>query len=410
MFRIAIALLWAMTLPAQVSPLERLRQELKSAREQDIKEEWQAIEGFATENHNALSMSRVHAALRAWIESRLPMGKSASAVKSSNLEMELGSDLKAAIVAEKASSDNAVDSAKGSAVLHGEPGFGSVIVSLDWKPELPDILFVNAGAAVRCGTDEALYAYRFDGNGWARIIEDRPSSDFGYGFTTLKVSDPDAQRRRLLLIHRTSVQCASTWMSMTYSVYRMSASERPPELLVSDGHGFYLHDEDPIVLKPDEVMLEFLDHSVEGGVHSRTHILRLNLADGLKRLEPVAFQPQDFAEEWLTRPWSEMQKMSAAETQKWHDKLQAPYIFGDFIGVVLCTGRPDHWSIGLEINNRDGKELKEPIMAYLLVRDLGNYHFFLDAVSDSAFEGCSGKDLPSDKHPWLSIEQLKALP
>jgi hypothetical protein len=48
--------------------------------------------------------------------------------------------------------------------------------------------------------------------------------------------------------------------------------------------------------------------------------------------------------------------------------------------------------------------------AHLLVRDLGNYHFEMEAVSDSEFGGCPGHGEPSDKHPWLSVEQLKALP
>jgi len=56
------------------------------------------------------------------------------------------------------------------------------------------------------------------------------------------------------------------------------------------------------------------------------------------------------------------------------------------------------------------KELEEPIQTYFLVKDLGNYRFEMEAVSDSEFEGCPGEGFPSDKHPWLSVEQLKALP
>jgi hypothetical protein len=163
-------------------------------------------------------------------------------------------------------------------------------------------------------------------------------------------------------------------------------------------------------LKPDELIIELLDNSVDTTIHNRTQIHRYSFVDGVKRLEPVALQPQDFAEEWLTRPWSEMQTGSAPETQKWHAKLHADFVLGEYSNVVACAGKPDRWSIGLEIKYLGEKELKDPIEAHLLVRDLGNYRFEMEAVSDSEFEGCPGQGTPRDKHPWLSVEQLKALP
>ena len=81
-----------------------------------------------------------------------------------------------------------------------------------------------------------------------------------------------------------------------------------------------------------------------------------------------------------------------------------------YSNVTLCAAKPDRWSIGLELSNIGEKKLEEPIKAHFLVRDLGNYRFEMEAVSDSEFEGCPGEGSPSDKHPWLSVEQLKALP
>jgi hypothetical protein len=157
-------------------------------------------------------------------------------------------------------------------------------------------------------------------------------------------------------------------------------------------------------------MIEFLDRSVDDSVHNRTRLFRYNFGDGVTRLEPVAFQPQDFAEEWFTRPWNEMQARSAPETQKWHAKLHADFVLGEYSNVVLCNAKPDRSSIGLEIKYIGENELKEPIQAHFLVRDLGNYRFEMEAVSDSEFEGCPGEGYPSDKHPWLTADQLRALP
>jgi hypothetical protein len=67
--------------------------------------------------------------------------------------------------------------------------------------------------------------------------------------------------------------------------------------------------------------------------------------------------------------------------------LHADFIFGGYTNVAACTGKADRWSIGFEIRFLGEKELKEPIEAHLLVRDLGNYRVEMEAVSDDEFEG-----------------------
>jgi hypothetical protein len=409
------ALLFSALLHAQDSALTRLKQELKAAREQSASDEKQAMEAVRAtgkwpegmEGRNAARMVRVHAALLNFLEARLPNGPSAAAIKSADWEASMRKQLASAGIGEK----SAPDSAAGPEPLPlDNPGFDSLSVSLDWKAELPDMLLIAAGVAVRCGEDQATYAYRFDANGWARIISDHLESDFGSG-AGFELSGPDPQGRRLLLIDRGSVQCASAWSGMQYSVYRISPS-RPPESLISSDHSFWWgNDHWPaVVLSSDELMIELQDSSVDVGVHNRTQIYHYSFVDGVKRLEPFALQPQDFAEEWLTRPWSEMQSRSSPETQKWHAKLHADFVIGEYSKVALCSARPDRWSIGFSLTHIGERELKEPLEVHLLVRDLGNYRFEMEAVSDSEFEGCPGEGSPSDKHPWLSLEQLKALP
>jgi len=62
--------------------------------------------------------------------------------------------------------------------------------------------------------------------------------------------------------------------------YRISLSQ-PPESLLSSEHGFWLGNDGPeFILKPDGLMIEFLDHSVDGDIHNRTHLFRYNFADG----------------------------------------------------------------------------------------------------------------------------------
>lgn len=196
---------------------------------------------------------------------------------------------------------------------------------------------------------------------------------------------------------------------MTYSVYRIDSSQVSKPVLSSE-HGFYLNEDGPaFVLTPDELLIEFLDRSIDMGIHNRTHIFRFDLAKEVLRIGPFALQPQDFAEEWLTSPWNEMRSMSAPDTGEWHRKLR-DRAFDQYFNVVPCGAKPGYWAIGLQVTYQGEKELGEPIQNHFLVEDLGGYRYRMEAVSDSEFEGCPGQGEPNDKHPWLSVEQLKALP
>jgi hypothetical protein len=283
-------LLFAVSLDGQDLALARLKQELKTARDRETSEQRQATEVLRktgawpdnVQGNGAARIARVHDALLSWIESQLPMGRSAIAIKSSDLEAAMRRQLASAGIAEKEAVTTSGPPAEQPDI--DDPGFNDVNVVLTWKPELPGMLFVTGTVGVRCGGDQAVYGYRFDANGWARVITDHPASDFGYGWSTLEVSDADSQGRRLLLTHRSSVQCASTWMRMTYSVFRMASdAASPPVSLLSGVHGFWMGNEDDglvFALKPEELIIELLDSSIDGGIHNRTQIHRYNFVDG----------------------------------------------------------------------------------------------------------------------------------
>ncbi|HTB12840.1 MAG TPA: hypothetical protein VK752_14765 [Bryobacteraceae bacterium] len=108
--RRAIAfLLAAGTVFGQDAALARLKQELKTARDQEISAERKAqaekektgVWPEAEQGLSAARIARVHTALLSWIELQLPMGRSAAAIKSSDWEAAIHSQLAAAGIAEK---------------------------------------------------------------------------------------------------------------------------------------------------------------------------------------------------------------------------------------------------------------------------------------------------------------------
>ena len=396
-----VAVMTTSAIFAQDAALDRLKREAASAKALSEEQQWKVP---------ADKLAALHLALRDWIESRLP--KTEREFRDpGGLETALQGELaKAGLSRPDESNTPAPEGA-----VWGWPGFGYAELSFKWFSELPDSLIVIGGVSVMCGVDDAVYMYHFGARERARVFEDRPVIEWHHSVAGVELSEPDTHGRRLLLTQYTSVQCASAWMGMAYAVNRLSALGDTREPLFSGEHSFYLQMEQPFVLKPDELIIELKDRSVDVMVHNRTQILRYSFAEGVHRLDPVALQPQDFAEEWLTEPWTEMASRSDPKTKEWHDRLHGDHVFAEYAAVTQCAKRLDRWLITLDVNQIGEKELAEPIESYFLVRDLGDYHYRMEAVSGTRPSGCPGDGLSSDagpssdKHPWLSEEELKAL-
>jgi hypothetical protein len=394
MYRVVVLALAVSALFGQDTASERLKRE--AARVKAYRQE-----KGATDEHPALVAS-LHQALRDWIESRLPADKASMPDSFCGLESALQWELKDSGLAEEDPGPLADDDAY---PLYA--AFGSVSLQFHQLPELPDILLVTAGTSIPCGDDAAVYGYLF-GTTRTRVIEDYP---VGFHRPKLELSAPDAEGRQVLLMHSRSVQCQSTWMGMTYSAYRFGMLPDIPQKLLSVHHGFWLGNDGPeFHLEPDGLAVEYLDASLDAGVHNRTQVYRYAFADEARRIDPIAFQPQDFVEEWLTRPWEEVQSRSLPETKEAHGRLHADHLFAEYSNVVPCLNRPGRWLIALDITNIGERELPEPISALFLVHELGQYRYQMESVSDTEPKGCSGDGDASDRHPWLSPSEIWKLP
>ena len=95
------------------------------------------------------------------------------------------------------------------------------------------------------------------------------------GDVELKLSGPDSSGQRLVLTHWQSQQCWSTWMEMTYKVFRFDWDNGVAQPVLAEDRSFWFDDKDPFfVVSPTQVANEFWDSSVSGDVHHRTKIER----------------------------------------------------------------------------------------------------------------------------------------
>jgi hypothetical protein len=148
-----------------------------------------------------------------------------------------------------------------------------------------------------------------------------------------------------------------------------------------------------------------LDRSIDSGIHSRNHVLHFSAPPdaAVKRIDPVALQPQDFVDEWLTHPWSEMESRTAEDekVKKWHEVLSGDLVFGDFTLVQKCQDLPEQWQIAVDLNWLAGRELPEPLTVFFLVQQLEQYRFKMTGISFERQEGCPGDGQANEDRPSL---------
>src|SRR5262249_47418848 len=146
-----------------------------------------------------------------------------------------------------------------------------------------------------------------------------------------------------------------------------------------------------------DAIIEFTQRSVDSGVHNR-EALRHFLIEGdrVRRVAPVALSPRDFVDEWMTRPWSESHEWCSSQgLSKWHQKLSADFVGGDFLGDTTHCQTPDLWQVGFHPRIAKRNFAPEPDV-YFLVRWTPPYRFALVGISDNPWPRCTQADPEAD--------------
>jgi hypothetical protein len=403
MTRVFLALLSVTAIFASDTALDRLKRASEQA---------QVLNDDRDHKDADQRMAAVHSALLNWIESRLPHGETVTPGSLSILGDKLNEELEQAGLAAKEEPPDADPVA-----AMGWPGYGFPSVEFEWRPELPNSAIVTARISVPCGAEARVFVYDIRGPRWVRVLSDVPRNRFLGTAGVSELSAPDREGNRLLLIHYGTSQCASMWMGLSYSVYRINVDGDHSERLISDDSGYYAgNDRGPLfVVNPNEFVIEFDGFSVDLSILVRTHIRRYRFDAGVTRLDPVALQPQDFLDEWLTRPWREMQSRSQGDLKGWHDNLHSDHLHGDYLAVIPCASRPNRWLIDFELDRSDERHPDEKKEVFFVVRDSGGYNYTMESVSSDRPDGCPGEGIKSsvgsasDQNPWLSATELQNL-
>ncbi|HLN00048.1 MAG TPA: hypothetical protein VK335_12240 [Bryobacteraceae bacterium] len=322
--------------------------------------------------------------LRDWIESRLPANISTLGAALPTMEAQLTSELRRAAVFQPENPDAVV---------------GHVSMLKVSRPvEYPNVVAVQSGISVPCGSDVTFHLYRFTSTGRERVLDANGSSNWGNDGLDTRFSAPDPAGNRVLYLSWYGVQCASVWDGLEYRVIRLSPEADHAVTVLSDIHTFVIDEDVHVKITPDELLLELTAEAMEGGFR-RTYVMHYRISAGTERIDPVALQPQDFVHEWLTRSWSEMQSRSSASVAKWHKFLHADYVGGEYAFVQPCKERPGITQVGVGMRSVGDLEFPEPLGVCFLVEDMGDYRFKMSEVSFDRQPGCPGESYASYDNP-----------
>jgi len=255
-------------------------------------------------------------------------------------------------------------------------------------------LVVTTSVGIVCECDQSIYLYEWRDHKWKRQVQ---SEQNGYGrghygplWARGHLSLPDAKQRRLFLTIGASSACASVWQEGYFQLFQLGSAPRQifqhRQSMLNIGYEINER------VEPDDVLIEFGSSGLEPGF-VRPYILHFKV-DGsqAKRVEPIALQPADFVDEWLTQPWLEISEWSEPNLVRLHAALRGKP--AEFVYAQHCAHPTDAWQVGVSFEKRG--------TFHFLIEDRGGHRYRMRDVSTHRDLGCPGEEpIDFDKYPTL---------
>ncbi|MGA9583400.1 MAG: hypothetical protein WBR13_15680 [Allosphingosinicella sp.] len=257
----------------------------------------------------------------------------------------------------------------------------------------PEMLAVVATLAIRCGSDSMLILYRRTPSGWRETMVRRaePYSEVkgGWGDLRFAVSPPDSKGGWFAATVSTTPWCTSAWQGMPYELARPGPSPDQPSVFFRGRNTIYLGNESDLLLKAEKDAFEIRHDgaSLDPDILVRRHVRRYSVSGEIvRRVQPVAENVRDFADEWVTAPWREAKDWSGSDPAlaAAHSGLQAARYktLGGFASIRACAGG----AIQIEISGQDRPGW------FFLVRGGAAGPWTMERVERRPVSNCSGQD------------------
>lgn len=244
-----------------------------------------------------------------------------------------------------------------------------------------DALLIVAGVTAPCGTRDSALLYEWTPGGPVLTLDSHGRTIVGVNF-----SPSDDHGDRLALVAGREPDCGGRPRVLEFTLYRLPAGAGTARVVYRDSHSA-VRGEYRAEMRPDRVRIELEGRTIDPAV-TRTHVLRFRVdAAQAVRIDPVALTPWEFADEWLTAPWGEMQTRSAPAVER---RLHRPGLTGRLRYARACTRMRDHWQVAMELDKPDPSEDEDPVQTvYFLVRQYSGSRFEMAAAGGAPHAGCA---------------------
>jgi hypothetical protein len=262
---------------------------------------------------------------------------------------------------------------------------GSLDVSFSRPQGAPARLQMTTDVGIPCGPDLSVYLYEWNGSRWNRRFaleagDYRPSRYTPEGSVELLVSSPDPHGARLVLATGWPPACMSVWHTLFVKLFRIGTSQT----LLLQQTPLAHQEEEPAYsarLEPGGALIEFSGRSLDSSILIRKYVLHYKIDhDRVDRIEPIALSVRDFAEEWLTRPWTEIAMWSNPQLLERHNRLSKETIVGEFDAAQRCA-KSGEWQVSIDL---DGTR------RYFSILERTGYRFTMLRISNRPRPDCSG--------------------
>ncbi len=273
-------------------------------------------------------------------------------------------------------------------------------VAIKKLPHHPDMAAAITTIGICCGQDSSLYIFKKSGQQWELILAQEADNydevsgaqgSFHYG-----VSQHSDMSRFFVVTSDVNPWCSSNWQSIHYYVLRVGAAPYQPKILLQKSETVYLGNDNlgDITILSDGFKIGFDSYQgLDAGVLIRKHIAAYRIdGDNVRRVPPLAKEPEGFLDEWFGLPWTEavqwIEPSALPELRKWHQRFKAErhiHFFKDFIfsPPARKIGK-GQWQIGIELSpDPEGSKLPfgMPESVYFTVV-LKKGAYFLKSVSE----------------------------
>jgi hypothetical protein len=269
--------------------------------------------------------------------------------------------------------------------------------------ESGDFLVARTSIGIQeCGVDESAYIYSLRGGLWNRIFEQEqtdytPDKYVPEWFSEILISPFDAGSPdgHLILTIGKHTWCSSNWRPLYYKVWELNASSGERRALLNEDAVAFLDAPTQGRVTRNDAYVKYSVDGLEGG--SRDPELRHYVLENgkLRREDPVAVSPKDFASFWLRNDFKDVarwtEQASRSRIAAWRNEHKAHFEEFGFPSK-RCTKHPGVWQLSTGYGDYPNET-----QVYFLVRWRPPYHFTMESASGFPLADCTEEDPDADE-------------